>query len=157
MPAYSTTADVEARLSGRDITADSSPNVTEVTAWISEAEARLNNELAAAGFVVPVTDANGILVVKDVVVSRVAARVSRAYATIDATADITEAKDLIKEWDDFLAEVRSSPARIATLIGQPFGSAADRGNLRTYTRDNSTGKSVGNGDFDPIFRKDDDL
>lgn len=154
--AYAAVGDVEARLSGRTFSATGDPTIAEVTAWITQAEARLNKELEAVGFTT-VTDADGILIVKDVVTSRVAARAIKAFAAGTNFDTEKQEADLMKEWDDFLADIRSAPGRIGTLIGQAFGSAADRGNLRAYTRDNSKGKSVGNGDYDPVFSKDDDL
>lgn len=152
---YAVTADVALRLAGRTIDASSAPTATTVTAWIEEAEAELEGTLAAVGLTVPVTAARGISICKAKVISRVAGRVERAYAsgTDMETQDV--AADLMKEFEDFLALISDDPGKVATMLGQTGGAAGGKGIFRSYVVNNSHGKTVDDGDFDPVFSKDD--
>ena len=154
MPLYATTADVNARLAGRTINATSAPSSSQVSAWIDEAESRLHRELVAAGLSTPVIGAEPINVVKDPVTSRAAVR---WLESTTAGTDM-EAKELLdrltKEWEDFLTLIRTDPTRVAALIGQASTSSGGRSQLRSYPTDNKDGKSIADGDFDPVFTRD---
>lgn len=150
---YASATDVAARLPTRTISTTSTPTTAQVDAWIDQTEARLDGELKAAGFTTPVTGTAPINVLKDVVASRVAARWLQGISAGTDTEDNALSENLLKEWDGFLEQVRSDPSRVAEMIGQSFGTGANKRRIRGYPTDNRDSKSIDNGDFDPVFTR----
>lgn len=145
--------DIQPRLGGRLLTATSTVTTTQVNAWILEAEAELNQGLIALGLTAPVVSANAILILKNKVVARVVNLVVTAW-TIGTTLEgspVAEREG--KEWDDFLTLMQEQPGKVATLMGQAFGTTAGTSDLRAYTTDNTDSKTIRGGDFDPVFTR----
>lgn len=147
--AYAVAADVQARLSGRDISTTSKPSTAQVDAWIAETDAELNGELRAAKFTVPVTGADPLAIVKSKVVSRVGARVLGAYAAGTNFDEDDLASTLNAEWNEFIAAIRTNPGRIGELIGQSISGTRNRGSMRSHVTDNS--KGLDTDDLAPVF------
>ena len=150
---YATNAAVALRLPGRTLSVSSTPSTTTVDAWIDEAEAELDGALAAAGFTVPVTAARGVSICKAKVVSYA---VGRWKAGVSAGTDLEDADETaeMKEFRDFIALIQEDPNRVAAMLNHASGSSGGPSVLRSYATDNSDGKSVGAGDFDPVFTRD---
>lgn len=153
---YATPANVASRLGGRSIGASTAPTSDEVTAWIAEHEAELDGHLSAAGFTVPVSGASPLVIVRSKITAKVASRVLDTYGAGTDMEESDLAPRLQKEWDDFIALISERPGTIGALIGQSISSSSNRGNFRSHVKGNSRGLSVGDGDFDPEFRKDDE-
>lgn len=152
--AYATNADVIKRLPGRSVTVSSKPSTTDIDAWIAEGEAELNAELTMQGFGTPVTDANGILILKAKVVSYATSRCVFGWEIGTGADQPVTAGDLMKEYTDFIALISSQPSKVAAMIGQKPGQSGGSTVLRSYPTDNQDDLSIDNGDFDPVFTRD---
>lgn len=152
--------DIQPRLGNRLLTAAATVPASSVTremvaAWILEAEAILDRHLLAIDLTVPIPDATGKLILRSIVVSQVTMRVIRAWELGTRLTDggvVSIEEDT--EWKDFLALISSEPGRVATMMGQGFGTGIQAGQLRSYITDNPDSKTIDAGDFDPKFTRD---
>lgn len=159
MGTYATTSDVAALLPGRTIDGTSDPTLTEVGAWVDQAEDRIEGEVEYAGITSDgvVTNARGVSYLKEVVSKGVAATFLEAKS---AGSELNEEDRRLAEqyrayWNEFLVIIDEEPKKAATLLGHGQ-SSGDRGVFRSHVQDNTTSKSVSNGDFDAKFGKDDE-
>lgn len=115
--AYATYTDVTARLPGRTISGSTSPSTTDITSWITYAEAEIDSTLTAIGLDPPITDATGIEVLKGIAClyaegqTRLALDTNNAGEGDDGTAMIERFFERVKEirsdsafWFDKLGE-----------------------------------------------------
>lgn len=151
--AYATSSDVAARV-GRTLSASTAPTTTQVTTFITQAEADLNGELEAAGLTAPVTDADGISYLAAYVCARAAMFWLQNKDTVTDESDSTQQIAAFKEeWETLIRDIRESPSVVAVKVGQSFGSTAGSSHLRSYPTDNSDGESISDGDFDPVITR----
>lgn len=158
MSTYAQVSDVQALLAGRTIGTTTAPTTTQVSTWIDQAEARANRELTASGLdTIPVTDATAIKLLTDPVASFVAARVlSAKRSQEDMPLDQARIAELVKVWDDWVADVRANGPRWAEMLSQSFSDTPGKSQLRAYQTDRAAAddKSIADGDFDPKFTRD---
>lgn len=154
MGTYASAAAVAARLPTRDISASSKPTLVQVDEWIAELEAELHLELKAAGFTTPVVGAEPIAYLRARVVSKATSRWLEGSTAITDREDSALAIRLSKEWDDFVALIRTNDLVVSNLIGQAAGqAAAGKGDFRSHVTHHPDGESVATGDFDPTFTR----
>ncbi|HLY75528.1 MAG TPA: hypothetical protein VKU80_15515 [Planctomycetota bacterium] len=130
--------------------ASTKPTQTAIDEWVTEAEAEITAVLSMQGLVTPVTNTNGIAILKAKVAS---------YATsrwIDALPSGTnlEGKDsgkLMQEYLDFLKLAKADVAAVATMLGQAPGTSGGGAEaVRSYITENPDGLSLTNNDFDAV-------
>ncbi len=153
--AYVTSAQAAAR-AGRTVDSSSVPTSTTVGEWIAEIEADINGEISALGLTAPVTDATGIVFMRGKVAAAVAARIlgTKMSQKDYEPADVEKLKELRREWDLFLRDIRENPMTVAQKLGQAPGETGAR-LLRAYQTDNDDSLSIDNGDFDAEISKKD--
>lgn len=153
---YAATADVSA-LVGRTIDTTSVPTAAQTLTSIGDIEADLDGELAAIDLTTPITGASPILICKRAVAHAAAAQFLRNKDSVTDTAEsVAQIEAFQAIYDKFVKDIRENPSLVASKLGQAYGSTANRGVFRSHITDNSHSKSVADGDFDPVFSKDDE-
>ena len=155
MANYGSTAGVQARIPARTIGASSAPTSTQVGTLLDQVEASLDGRLAAIGLTTPVTGTNPIAILAMAVNGKVASQAYLGKLTVDDEGGggdrlLTE---LTKEWDELMDLIRTSPAIVASMLGQAYGSTAGASQLRSFPTDNDEGLSRSNGDFEPVITR----
>lgn len=113
---YATYNDVNALLPEKaQITNTSTPTTTTVTAWIAQAEARLNGALSTAGFSVPATGANDIVMLRGIVAEGVACKAWGVRFPVDETALPKQVEGYCETWKDALKSIKDGTF---TLVDQ---------------------------------------
>ena len=154
MGTYAVTADIQARNPYRTIGASSKPTATEVSTWIDDAEGVLHGILAEAQVPTPITNANGISLMKSWVVEYVSGLVRQAYAAAGGDGGNDDGQDQIDKFWERTEALMNNPARASAMLAG--GEAADSSRrFRSYQLDNIDDKSIGNDDFTPTFTKSD--
>tara|TARA_Y100001938_G_scaffold126321_1_gene178151 strand:+ start:183 stop:650 length:468 start_codon:yes stop_codon:yes gene_type:complete len=148
--AYATLDNLRARQPHRTIDTNSKPTQSEVQTWLDEGEAILNAELKAGELLAPYTDAEAIKVLRVVVLNYAEGRLRQAYATSGGDHTNTDGLDQLDQFYKTIEDIRINPMRWGAVLGA--GSAPDSARrIRSYTTDNTAGKSISGGDFDPVF------
>ncbi len=102
---YCTAADIRSKLQHVTIDAESDPNETEVTAFITQIDADMDAQCNAAGVDLPITDSDKLLVVKPISVNGVAACVLRAIGM-----DLEREVVFQRLYDNAMKRIVQSPA-----------------------------------------------
>ena len=146
---YATNSHVTPRLAWSIASSGTKPTTTQVDNEVALIEADLDGELAAQGFTVPVTNATGILFLRQYVVAEACAR---ALELRDTTTDEEDATDQIAafraQYYKLVRDIRENATIVGEKIGQGYGSTAGVGRIRAYQTDNSDDLSIDDGDFD---------
>lgn len=152
--AYATYSDVQARLGGRfAFGASTKPSTTQVTAWIAEAEAVLNGTLQAAELEAPYTADAAVLILRNWVTSYVEGLVRGVNAAAGGDGSNDDGQSLIETWENRLRDIATRPVWYGAMLGA--GAAPDSARrFRAYQLDNDDDKSIDNGDFAPLFTRD---
>ena len=152
MPTWAVADDVRARLSYETIDGSSSPNTTQVEAWIDEAEARIRGVLRAAGLATTYSDTDSVNILTNVVADYVEGRVRLAWGSGTGGVEDTEAGErLIIKFDTFIQDLRHGAIQLGSEL-DPGGDVPDSIQLaRSHIDDNEDGLTLNNGDFDPKF------
>jgi hypothetical protein len=150
---YCVYGDIQARNPYRSITASTKPSITDVNAWIVEAEAEINGYLAAMDFESPCTNSTGKSILKNKVVTYVSGLLKKAYASAGGDGSNDDGKDDIDMWNLFLDDLDKAPDKWGRIFqaGSKVGASTSR--IRSYATCNNDNKSIANGDFDPEFTK----
>lgn len=139
--AYSVVADVQAEFKNLTFSSSTYPTDTSVTAFIAQADAFIDSKLGMK-YVVPITAAQALLIVKTISVWLVAARVKEIIRVkLGATAVEQETRegDLRQMALDMLKEY-IGPEFTSILPGADLASASD--GVRSYVVDNSISNQV---------------
>lgn len=91
---YATVSDVQKLLPQVQITTTTKPPQADVTTWIDEGAKELDLLLRNLGYATPVSDANDLITVRDMLVHKVGARVLRARIYGIGPVDQSGAKEL---------------------------------------------------------------
>ncbi len=151
--AYATSSDVQARDPYRPISATTSPTTTQVTQWLTEADALLNGALQAGQISTPVTSANGLEILKSWACDYGEGHLRMAYAASGGDGSNTDGRDLLEKFYKILEDILDNPARYGAMLqGGTAGSSARR--LRGHVLDNADNLTVEAGDFAPKVTKD---
>ena len=151
--AYATSSDVAARV-GRTLSATSAPTTTQVTEWITQAEAELNGALDAQGITNPITDSDGINFVKPYVCARAAMFwLQNKDSVTDESNSQAQIEAFEREWRYLTEKIEKQPAVVAAMVGHALGTSAGSSKIRAYQTDNSDGLTISDGDFDPVFTR----
>jgi len=153
MGTYMSETDVEARIPDRSITSSTTPNSTQVALFITAAEAKLEGALTAGQIGVPITDSNGIEIMKDWATTYVEGRTRMAFAAAAGDSDNDDGKDMV-EWfeNTLIPDILTFPQKYEAML--TGGSATQSRHFRSYILDNDDDKTISDGDFDPIFESD---
>lgn len=148
-----THGDVSARLSGRpDFTSSTSPTDSEVGAWLEEAEAKIHGALKRAGISTPVTDAEGIEILKALSIDYGEARVRLALAAAAGDGANDDGRAELERFDEAIASMRTDPAGWSAELGGGTADASTR-RLRSHVTDDVDGRASSHADFKPEFTK----
>lgn len=150
--AYAAVSDVQARNPYRTIGASSKPTTTQVTAWITEAEAEVNGLLSALGLTSPATG-DGATILKHKVVAYVAGLVQQAYANAGGDEN-DDGRAEIDAWDQFLDELAAESVKWGGVLqGGSAGTGAAK--ARSHTTHNRDSLTVSGGHFSATYAKSD--
>lgn len=149
--AYAVHGDVTARIPGRTLGTGSSPSTSTITDWLAEAEAEVDGILASRGVSTPITASGGIKILKKVICEYAEARTRMALAAGAGDGSNDDGESAMGRYEKALERLETDPGVEAMLIGSSSGSSSY---LRGYVTDNTDGKSVASGDFDPVFERD---
>jgi hypothetical protein len=152
MTTYATSGDVQARVPYRDITATSKPSSDDVSGWINEAEAMLTAALRSSGISVPITAAEGLLLMRSWVLDYPIALVKMAYASAGGDGANEDGQAEMKRFEERIAAIESDPARHEAMLTGSSSSDSTR-RIRGHVLDNADDKTIDNGDFAPEFEK----
>jgi len=152
MGTYASTSDLQPRLAGRTIGASTKPTTTEVGVWITDAEAQLTGVLNAIGVGTPVTDSNGIAILKSWACDYAEGRVRRAWNAEEAGAESDDGKALIDGFEARLKDMITNPGFYAAMLNAGDGAASSR--VQAYVLSNDDDKTIEDGDFGPLVDSD---
>lgn len=152
MGTYASTSDITSgRLVGRTIDASSKPTLTQVGQWITEGEAILTGALNAVGITTPITNANGIEIMKQWACDYCEARVRMAWVAAGGDGN-TDGELMLKRFDDVINAIQERPSFYESMLRAGDGDASVR--VLGYVLDNDDDKTIADGDFDPAFDED---
>jgi hypothetical protein len=108
-----TYTDVSVRIpAARELTSTSQPSSSDATAWIAEAEAKINNAMRFIGLAaVPLTATDLAAELKAWSLDYAEGRVRRAYAAAGGATGFDDGNDLIEAFYTWLNEIRSDPTK----------------------------------------------
>lgn len=154
MGTYASLSELKGRLAYRaqHITDTSEPNNTDINLWINEAEAALTAAIAAGQGTTPITNANGILLMKQWALMYVEGRTRMAFASAGGDGDNDDGKDLIEKFEDLIDKILDNPSRYDAMLSGGDAAETTR-HLRGHVLDNQDNKSVANGDYLPEWTK----
>ena len=150
--AYATVANLQARIPYREISVSSVPTTAQVQEWLDNADATIDGALQAGELPAPYTDATAVRIIKEWVLDYVEGRVRVALASASIDGLNTDGVRAIDRWEARLADIHRWPDRFGAMLGAGAAPAASI-TLRAYSTDNNDGLSIGAGDFDPTFTR----
>ena len=155
MGAYASSSDVADRLPGRVLTNDSTsqPTLDNVDTWILQAEARVNGALAAAQISIGSLSADGRLIIKTIILDIAEGVTRKAMASAGGIDDSTEGQAAIEAFAVIIKDIRANRTDWEATLTGGTASSATRG-LRGHALDNQDGKTIADGDFAPVFTRD---
>ncbi len=150
---YAVVTDVEARLPGRPtFDGTSQPTVTAVGDWVDIAEGRIEAVLLAIQATVPVTNARGILVMKDLALYYAVGLTEAALASAGGDGSNVAGQEKLQYFEDTLKAWAADPSGTSAML--EGGSASDSTRrVRSHLTDHPDGQTVAAGDFAPTFNK----
>jgi len=152
---YATNADVQARLPWVTFGVSTKPSTTQIDSWITEAEGVLTAALKAAQVSTPVTDANGIQLCKSIVLDFAEGRTRIALSSGVESDTGQVGVQMIKDFRELIEKIAAGPGASmwgAMMSGGNLGSSNCA--VRGHVIDNADGETISDGDFDPVFEKD---
>lgn len=152
MGTYATNADVTRNIPARPIDSTSSPSTTDIDAWITQAEAMLTGALAGGGVSVPITDTGGIQIMRIWTVLFAEGHTRMALAASAADVGNDDGKDMVEAFGEVVSKIQADPGFYEAMLKQGTTSDSAR-RLRTYVTDNADGLTVADGDFSPVFTR----
>lgn len=150
MTTYATVANVQSRMPGRTIDANSKPTSTEVEVWIDEAEGELTTSLQAAQCPVPITEDEALEVMRKWVCWYAVGMTKKAMAASSADGNEDGEIELLR----FEALLQNIADNHAYYCAKLTGGGEGHRHVRSHVLDGSDGKTISAGDFDPIFEMD---
>jgi len=154
MGTYASSSDVTARIPTRPVGTSSAPSTTNIDAWIAGAEAKLAGRLSAAGIAVPVTNADGILILREWICDYAQGRALMAIGGgSDEDPSYTAGVALVRGYQEWLDTISQDPAGTEAELNGGSSSSSNR-LMRGYAIDNADSKTIAAGDFDPTFTRD---
>jgi len=149
---YAATADIQARIPSRTIGASTEPSTTQVGLYITDAEAKINGALRAAGITTPVEDTDGVEIITAWVATYCEGRARMAWAAGAGDGDNDDGKDMVDWFNNVLIQdILDKPTKYELML---TGSGSSSVQLKSYILDNNDDKTIDGGDFDPIFDTD---
>ncbi len=123
MAGYCVTADVTRELPNITIASGTKPSITDVDQFCLDVSADMDRRFAAAGILIPVTDADLLAFLKPIAANGVKARVLRSKALEDGDAE--QAAVFEQLYQDAMQRIEARPAilREADTPGRPEGTA----------------------------------
>lgn len=114
--AYCTTDDVQSRVGALlTLSVSTEPNLTEVSAWINQASARVNGALNGAGYAtVPPTDEDDLLMLLDIVANYVALKV--LYTAFERDQVPQSAVEILSGWGDFMLGLKNGASVLPSQL-----------------------------------------
>lgn len=154
MPTYATLSDVKARVPYRTIDGSSDPSASQVTAWLDEADGRLNGVMAACGISTPIpaTQTDGRNWLKSLATDYAEGHVRMAYAAAGGASTNRDGRDLL---ESFMAIEQWMLEHPAQTQGRIEGGNVDAG-VRAVRGPPATGNAAGQStsDLTPDFSRD---
>lgn len=153
MGTYATaTTNVQPRLAGRTLSTGSSPTLAQVDTWVDEGEALVLGTLRAAGISLPVAGAEGGKILTSWICDYAEGHCRQSWvAAIGGGSD--DGTDILDRFDKRLEEISANPARFDAMLNGGTASASTT-RVRAHVLNNYEGKTITDGDFDPIFEGD---
>ena len=154
MGSYASSSDVADRLPGRALSNDpaSQPTLDTIDTWILQAEARVKGALAASQISAGSLSADGVLILKTVVVDFVEGVTRRAMGATGGVDNSDEGQAALEAFATVIKDIQANRTIWeATLTGGNASSATR--NLRGHVLDNQDSKTIAAGDFAPTFTK----
>ena len=108
--AYCVLADVQVQVQRIPFTSSSQPSSTQVSGFIVDIEAIMNQRFKAVGIAAPITDAEAVAMLKSVAVNGVAAM---AYRSINAESEI--AKTFQDLFESAMENIEKNPNLLTTV------------------------------------------
>jgi hypothetical protein len=123
--AYAAYTDVTPRLAGRTFSGSTEPSTTDITAWITYAEAEIDSTLTAIGLDPPITDSDGVEVLKGIACLYAEGQTRLALDTNNA-GEGDDGSSMIERFFTRLKEIRDDAAFWYTKLGEGSGSRVHR-------------------------------
>jgi hypothetical protein len=149
---YATSANAVSRLAGRTVDGSSKPTLTEVGEWVDEGEALILGALSSGGAATAYTNANGLKILRSWICDYAEGRIRQAWvAAIGGGED--DGIALLERFYTRLDEIANNPSRYESMLAGG-GSSESSSRVRSHVINNADGKTIANGDFDPVFEFD---
>jgi hypothetical protein len=135
---FAALSDVQARLSGRTISATSKPSSTQVETWIAEAEAMLLGSLGAAEIPQPEVGSNGARILCVWECDFAEGHTRMAYASAGGDGSNDDGKDLVESFRQLTLNIRRYPSDYGAMLASgdaPEGTSKCRGSNTDTTAD----------------------
>lgn len=113
--AYSSVDGVRPRLGGRPLNLTSKPSISDVEAWLSDGEARLDATLVSVGVSAPVTSERGIAVCRSVVEGYAQGLAMQIYAGAGGGND-NDGNPQTQRFEDFLKWILDHPSQAGAMM-----------------------------------------
>jgi hypothetical protein len=147
---YVSNAQIAAKLPYRNFTASTKPSTTDIDNWIDEVEALMEGALDAAQITTPVTSTKGVKIVRSWVSEAVIGTVRMAFAHSGGDPNNEAGQHQIEAFNERLTEIMNNPQRFQMQLTGGAGSESTR-QIRSHVTDHPDGKTIGAGDFEPVF------
>ena len=124
MPTFAAVTDIPPLVGGRSISASTTPNTTQVTAWIDEAEAELLGTLASVAIPTdyPV-NSRGYRIIRHWVTQYIAGLFRQSHAAAGGDGGNNDGKEIIDAWRKMLQQIVEDSPRFEAMLSAG-GSAA---------------------------------
>lgn len=150
MADYASVDDVRSRVGGRILTATSNPSETDVESMLDEAEAELLGCIIALGLAESSISTRGAKIMRHWLANYVSGWFRISYAAAGGDGGNEDGEKQVEEWLEMKKAMMQSPAFYVNMLGS--GTTPDNAiNAKSYVTDNTDGKSISDGDFDPVI------
>lgn len=151
MPIWASAEDVQSRVTYGSVSATSKPSTDQVEQWLDEAEAQIRAILRAAGLATAYTDSDSVNLLIMWATDYATGQLLKAWGRQGNDELLEEGQALLERFDATIQRVRSKTIAMGTELDSGGNVADSAQQVRSYTTDNSDGKTVARGDFAPVI------
>ena len=116
----------------------------------------IEGALVSGGGSMPDAGTNGADIIEVWIVNYAEGRTRMAYAAAGGDGGNDDGKDLIEDFDELIEKILDKPNRYDDMLNGSASDTATPVQVRGYVLSNADDKTIADGDFDPIFTRDEE-